>query len=227
MMKKVLMTLGFSALLLTTACTPEQINSAASDLLSEGTSNNDKVTNSNSLAGGSNSTGSSTGSSSGTGAATGSGSTATSTAPNAKFSEFLKAGDTYFGPAGTDADIDSGVSGNAAAGSRYGGPGDAVGVMVVVRNSRGFMEVVNLQNKNRFDVLDINGDPFDVPADTLGGKPFPSLFVIDIPSLTTFTFDHRISPNPAVCNNYTATFTGTVSDGHYVARRTAQGACRF
>lgn len=147
-------------------------------------------------------------------------------------SAFVEAGDTYFGPAGSDTNLDVSLSGNAAAGSRYGGPDDVVGVLVVVRNSRGYMEVVNLDNKNRFPVVfESTGEAFSVPADTLGGKPFPSLFVGEISSLTEFKFDHRIAPNPEKCNQYTATYNGAAvssGNGKYLAKVTSsQGACRY
>lgn len=176
----------------------------------------------------SSSSSSSTGSGSSTGSAsTGTGSSSGSSGNNV-FAEFLEAGDTYFGPLGADANVNSGLKGNAAAGSRFGGPDDVVGVLVVVRNSRGYMEVVNLENKRRYPVVhNTNGEDFSVPTDTLNSKPFPSLFVIKIASLTEFSFDHRVSPNPAKCNRYEAKFSGTAASGKYIATKQGEtGSCR-
>ena len=170
--------------------------------------------------------------------ATGSASTSTGTASSSNpgtgnpLASFVKSGDTYFGPTGDKANLDVSLSGNDAAGSRFGGPDDAVGVLVVVRNSKGYMEVVNLENENRFPVIFAStSEPFSVPADTLGGKPFPSLFVGEISSLTEFKFDHRIAPNPEKCNQYTATYNGAAvssGNGKYLAKVTSsQGACRY
>lgn len=173
-----------------------------------------------------------------TSTATGSASTSTGTASSSNpgaanpLAEFVKSGDTYFGPTGANTNLDVSLSGNDAAGSRYGGPDDAVGVLVVVRNNKGYMEVVNLENKNRFPVVYAStGEAFNVPADTLGGKPFPSLFVGEIASLTEFKFDHRVAPNPEKCNQYTATYNGAAvssGNGKYLAKVTSsQGACRY
>ncbi len=167
-----------------------------------------------------------------TNTATGSASTSTGNASSSNpgaanpLAEFVKSGDTYFGPTGANTNLDVSLSGNDAAGSRYGGPDDVVGVLVVVRNNKGYMEVVNLENKNRFPVVYAStGEAFSVPADTLGGKPFPSLFVGEIASLTEFKFDHRVAPNPEKCNQYTATYN---SNGKYLAKVTSsQGACRY
>ncbi len=171
-----------------------------------------------------------TGTSTGTGSASTDNDTASANNPGGnKFAEFIKSGDTYFGPEGNNANLDVNLSGNAAAGSRFGGPDDAVGVLVVVRNNRGFMEVVNLENKNRFPVVFAsNREPFSVAADTLGGKPFPSIFVGEISSLTQFKFDHRVSPSTGRCTEYTASFSGTVSDGLYLATVTdTDTGCRY
>jgi len=172
--------------------------------------------------GGGETTGSGTatgGSGTGTGTATGSGSTG-----NNRFAEFIKPGDTYFGPLGDSASVTSGLTGNDSAGSRFGGPDNSVGVLIVVRNARGYMEVVNLSNKSRYPVVhSTDGSNFSVPADTLGGRPFPSLFVIKIDSLSAFSFDHRVSPSPVQCNRYEARFDNT----KYIATKQGEtGACR-
>lgn len=195
--------LGFSVF--ATGCTPDDLANAASGLLDD------------------------TETESATGSGTTDSTPATGSAPvvNAEFSEFLKPGDTYFGPLGADAQIDSGVSGNDAAGSRYGGPGDVVGVLVVVRNARGYMEVVNLENKRRFPVVSPDGTNFSVPTDTLGGKPFASIFVLEIPSLTKFSFDHRFPGASPKCNRYNVTYAGTTVSGKYTATKEGEtGACR-
>ena len=147
---------------------------------------------------------------------------------NKKFQDFLKPGDTYFGPVGENAHIDSGLTGNDAAGSRYGGPNDAVGVLIVVRNARGYMEVVNLNNGRRFPVVhSTDGSPFSVETATLGGKPFPSLFVLEIPSLTEFSFDHRFPGATPKCNRYNVTYKGTATAGTNTATKQGEtGACR-
>ncbi len=196
------------------ACGDMETPNAADSGLSNGSS-----TGSSSSA----STGTSTGASSSTGAA----GTGNLGASNNVFSEFVKSGDTFFGPEGAKAELGSDLSGNAAAGSRFGGPDNVVGVMVVVRNAKGYMEVVNLDNKKRFPVVyDSTSEAFNVPTDTLGGKAFASLFVGEIASLTEFKFDHRTSPSPEKCNRYTATYQNTSGGGEYRAAKTGEG-CRY
>lgn len=145
-----------------------------------------------------------------------------------RFAEFLEPGDTYFGPAGELADIDTALSGKDAAGSRYGGPDDQVGVLVFIRDKKGFMKVVNLQNKRRYNVVDTDGNLFSTPTDTLGGRDFVSIYIHDILSLTEFTFDRHFPGGGAPkCNQYIASFKGSVESGEYVADATStQGSCR-
>ena len=101
-----------------------------------------------------------------------------------------------------------------------------MGVLVTIApDNHAYVSVANLSNKNTFGVRRENGDAFGIAADVLNGERFASLFVTSIPSLTQFTFEHRTSPNPAKCSYYTATFTGTVADGHYVARLAGSGNC--
>lgn len=155
------------------------------------------------------------------------GGTTTNDGTNIYFSEFLGYQEAYFGPSEGYASLLSGLSGNDAAGSRFGGPDNAVGILVTHRDRQGYISVVNLQNKRSFDVYRDNGSLFTIPADTLGGRPFPSLFVTSIPSLTQFSFEHRTSPNPAKCSYYTATYSGTATAGSYQATLTGSGGCTY
>lgn len=207
------LSIGLSVVL--TSCSADQVNEAAGLLDDTSASASDNSSTDSGSATGSSSTDSNSASSS-------------STSGDNIFAEFLKPGDTYFGPLGADAQVDSGVTGNDAAGSRYGGPDDQVGVLIVVRNARGYMEVVNLKNKRRFPVVNsTDGSNFSVPTDTLGGKPFVSIYVLDIPTLTEFSFDRRFPGATPKCNRYDVTYSGTAVSGKYTATKQGEtGTCR-
>lgn len=155
------------------------------------------------------------------------GGTTSNDGTNLYFNEFLGYQEAYFGPSDGYASMLSGLSGNDAAGSRFGGPDNAVGILVTHRDRVGYITVVNLKNKRSFEVYRDNGSLFTVPADTLNGRPFPSLFVTSIPSLTQFSFEHRTSPNPPKCSYYTATYAGTATEGSYTATLTGSGGCTY
>lgn len=148
---------------------------------------------------------------------------------NADFSEFLGPEEYYFGPSGQTTNLLAGLTGNDAAGTRVGGPNNVVGVMVSYSEGLAYMTVVNLQNKRTYPVFRSNDETFAIVPDTLNGKPFPSLFITAIPSLTQFTFEHRTSPNPPRCTYYTATYldNNTPSRPIYEAKPTGNGSCTY
>lgn len=150
--------------------------------------------------------------------------TTTNQGYNSIFDPFIYPPEVYFGPSEGAANLVSGLTGNDAAGSRFGGPNDVVGAMVYTVDSTAYMKVVNLNNQNEYNLVRADGSAFSVPVDILNSRPFASLFVVSIPSLTQIVFEHRTKPSPPTCTRYQADFQGTVDDGSYVAKVISTGS---